>query len=126
METIQHLNWDTQDWEQVNPYMKRKMVSGGKTTIAQIALKDGFVVPMHSHINEQITQVISGKMRFVFGDEDGNEIVVGPGDVLVIPANLPHEAHVIGDVFETDTWAPRREDWINQDRRLSAQRRITT
>lgn len=94
--------------------MKRKMVSGEKTTVAQIALKDGFVVPMHSHINEQITQVISGKMRFVFGDEDGTEIVIGPGDVLVIPANLPHEAHVIGDVFETDTWAPRREDWINK------------
>ena len=39
---------------------------------------------------------------------------VGPGEVLVIPANLPHEAHVIGDVFETDTWSPRREDWINK------------
>ncbi|NND73121.1 MAG: cupin domain-containing protein [Rhodothermales bacterium] len=114
MEGIQVLNWDTEDWETVNPQMKRKIISGAKITVAQIALKDGFVVPMHSHINEQITQVISGKMRFVFGGDDNSEVTLGPGDVIVIPADVPHEAHVIGDVFEIDTWSPRREDWINK------------
>jgi quercetin dioxygenase-like cupin family protein len=114
MDEIQELNWDAIEWEQVNPHMKRKMVNGSKLTIAQILLSDGFVVPMHSHINEQVTQVISGKMRFIFGEDRAKEVILGPGDVIVIPANLPHEAHMIGDVFETDTWAPRREDWINK------------
>ncbi len=114
MNEILELNWDTEEWEQVNPHMKRKMISGANMTVAQIELKDGFVVPMHSHINEQITQVIKGKMRFIFGEDRSKELTLGPGDVIVIPANLPHEAHMIGDVYETDTWAPRREDWINK------------
>ena len=29
------------------------------------------------------------------------------GDIVVIPGNLPHEALMIGDVEEIDTWAPR-------------------
>ena len=30
-------------------------------TVAKIYFEDGFVVPMHSHHNEQITQVVKGK-----------------------------------------------------------------
>ena len=41
-------------------------------------------------------------------------MILGPGDVVVIPANLPHEATMIGDVLEFDSWAPRREDWLNK------------
>jgi quercetin dioxygenase-like cupin family protein len=68
---------------------------------------------MHSHPNEQITQVIKGKMHFVFGEDRAEERVLGPGDVVVIPAYLPHEATCIGDVQEMDIWAPRREDWLD-------------
>lgn len=114
MEELQELSWDSIEWEQVNPNMRRKLVNGANLTVAHIAMKDGFVVPMHSHVNEQVTQVISGKMRFYFGEDRAKEVVIGPGEVLVIPANLPHEAHMVGDVVETDTWAPRREDWINK------------
>ena len=35
------------------------------------------------------------------------------GDSVVIPANLPHEALMIGDVEEIDNWAPPRQDWID-------------
>jgi quercetin dioxygenase-like cupin family protein len=39
---------------------------------------------------------------------------LGPGDVIVIPSNVPHEALCIGDVEEMDTWSPRRDDWLNK------------
>ena len=35
------------------------------------------------------------------------------GDIVVIPGNLPHEALMIGDVEEIDSFAPPREDWLN-------------
>jgi mannose-6-phosphate isomerase-like protein (cupin superfamily) len=38
---------------------------------------------------------------------------LGPGDSVVIPAHLPHEALMIGDVEEIDTWSPIREDWLD-------------
>ena len=67
MAELERTNWDAIEWEDVNPHMKRKIVTGDLMTVAQIFLKDGFTVPLHSHINEQITQVISGKMKFRFG-----------------------------------------------------------
>jgi quercetin dioxygenase-like cupin family protein len=94
--------------------MRRQIITGELMTVARIYLKDGFLVPMHSHHNEQITQVISGVLKFRLGKDGDETIDVGPGQVIVIPANLPHEALVVGDVVETDMWAPRRDDWLNQ------------
>ena len=36
-----------------------------------------------------------------------------PGEVLIIPANVPHEAEMIGDVEEIDVLAPLCEDWLS-------------
>ena len=80
---------------------------------AAIYFEDGFVVPMHSHHNEQITQVVKGQMRFEFGGDDPKELLLNPGDVVVIPPNLPHAATCIGPVEEIDMWSPRRDDWLD-------------
>jgi quercetin dioxygenase-like cupin family protein len=111
---VQLLQWDDVPMEKVNPMMRRQIITGDLMTIARIYFKDGFLVPMHSHHNEQITQVISGLLTFRLGENGEDEIDVGPGEAIVIPANLPHEALVVGDVVEMDMWAPRRDDWLNQ------------
>ncbi len=111
---VELLQWDNVPMETVNPSMQRQIITGELMTVARIYLKDGFLVPMHSHHNEQITQVISGVLKFRLGKDGDETIDVGPGEVIVIPANLPHEALVVGDVVETDMWAPRRDDWLNQ------------
>jgi len=110
---LQTVNWDEIDLETVNPHLKRRIVTGDLMTVARIYIADGFTVPLHSHHNEQVTQVISGRMRFVFGENREGEMELGPGDVVVIPAHLPHEATAIGDVEEMDMWAPRRQDWLD-------------
>ena len=111
---LDSINWDEIELETVNPHMRRRIVTGERMTVARIYFKDGFLVPMHSHENEQITQVISGVLRFTFGDEQGETKDVGPGDVVVIPAHVPHQALCIGEVEEMDMWSPRREDWLNK------------
>jgi len=110
---LQIKNWDDIELETVNPSMKRRIATGELLTVARIYLADGFTVPMHSHHNEQVTQVISGRMHFVFGENREQEQMLGPGDCVVIPAHLPHEATAIGDVEEMDMWAPRRDDWLD-------------
>lgn len=105
--------WDDVPLETVNPSMQRRLITGELMTVARIYFKDGFHVPRHSHHNEQITQVISGKMHFRFGADGETEMTLGAGDVVVIPAHLPHEATCIGDVEEMDMWAPRRDDWLD-------------
>jgi quercetin dioxygenase-like cupin family protein len=111
---VELLQWDEIPIETVNPMMRRQIITGELMTVARIYFKDGFLVPMHSHHNEQITQVISGHLRFRLGADGKDEVDVGPGEAIVIPADLPHEALAVGDVVEMDMWAPRRDDWLNQ------------
>ena len=111
---IQKLNWESVPSEEVNPSMSRKIVTGEKLMIAKMKFKDGFVVPLHQHLHEQVTQVISGQIRFWFGENKLQVMDLHPGDVVVIPSNLPHEAMMMGDVEEIDTWAPPRQDWLDK------------
>ena len=111
---INKLNWETVPTEYVNPSMARKIISGEKLMIAKMKFKDGFVVPQHHHVHEQVTQVVAGQMRFWFGENKEHIMDLYPGDVVVIPPNLPHEALMIGDVEEIDTWAPPRQDWLDK------------
>ena len=110
---IQKLNWDSIPTEEVTPKMHRKIISGDKLMIAKMTFKDGFHVPLHTHVNEQITQVLSGTIRFWFGKDKEETMDLKAGDTVVIPSNLPHEALMIGDVEEIDTWAPPRQDWLD-------------
>jgi len=103
---IQKLNWESVPAEEVNPSMSRKIISGEKLMIAKIKCRDGFEVPLHHHVHEQVTQVDSGKMRFWFGENKEQVVDLYPGDTVVIPSNLPHAALMIGEVEEIDTWAP--------------------
>ena len=65
---VKRVNWDEIPTEHVTPKMERKLVYGDKVMIAKMKFKAGFMVPLHSHINEQVTQVTSGTMRFWFGE----------------------------------------------------------
>ena len=109
---LNKISWDEVPTEEVTPSMARKIVAGEKLMIARMKFKDGFKVPMHSHENEQITHVISGTIKFWFGEDREQEMELNAGEMVVIPPNLPHEALMIGDVEETDSWAPPREDWL--------------
>jgi quercetin dioxygenase-like cupin family protein len=110
---VEKLSWDTVPQEEVNPSMKRRIITGEKLMIAKMNFKDGFVVPLHHHVHEQITQVVSGKMRFWFGANKEQVIDLEAGEVVVIPSNVPHEALMIGEVVEIDSWSPPREDWLD-------------
>ena len=76
---LEKISWDTVPVETVNPSMERKIVSGEKMMIARMKFKDGFRVPLHHHVNEQITQVISGTIRFWFGENKDQEMDLTAG-----------------------------------------------
>lgn len=98
--------------EQLNEKLSRQMISGENATISQLLLKKGATVPRHSHMNEQYSWIISGALNFVFDDR---EILVGAGEILLIPANVAHSAVALEDTVDVDIFAPRREDWIRKE-----------
>jgi quercetin dioxygenase-like cupin family protein len=97
--------------EQMNPLFTRQFVTGEKTMLAKIFLKQGCVVPTHQHPNEQISLVLSGSMEFVV---NGKSQVVEAGDILVIPADVPHSALAIEDFEGLDIFTPPRQDWLEK------------
>ena len=110
----QHIRWNDLPLEPLNPLLQRRYISGEQTTIAQIFLLKGCVVPTHSHHNEQISTIISGALRFTFNPEtEPQEFTVRPGEVLVIPPHVPHSAQALEDTLNLDIFSPRREDWIS-------------
>ena len=81
--------------------------------IAHIYLAKGAIVPKHAHVNEQITYVIEGRMRFALGEDESQRVEVGAGEVLHIPANLPHSAEALEDTLDVDVFHPLRQDWLD-------------
>ena len=87
MKKIIKNSWESVDEEEVNSQMKRKIIHGEKLMIVKMKFKDGFIVPMHSHMNEQITQVNKGTIRFWLNSEESNPIDVNEGDFIIIPGS---------------------------------------
>ena len=106
------LNWQSIPREQMNPKVARQAFHTAQMTIARIELSQGVTVPEHQHVNEQVSLVESGKLKFVLA---GVERIVGPGDIVEIAPNVPHWVEAIEDSVAMDLFTPRREDWLRGD-----------
>jgi len=107
----QHHAWADLEEEALKGTITRRLITGDAMMIAQIVLRRGDTVPTHAHPNEQITYIISGALKFTLGEER-TEKIVRAGEVLVIPANLPHAAEALEDTLDLDVFSPPREDWL--------------
>jgi len=109
---VEPFAWETEPIEPLNQRIGRQMLNGDAMTLARITLAQGAVVPEHSHPNEQIATVLSGRVRFRLGDE---ELVVDALASVLITGGVPHEVEALEDSVVLDAFAPRREDWIRGD-----------
>lgn len=112
MDLIEKSAWASMEVEKLNDKISRQMMSGENATVSRLLLSRGAVVPRHFHVNEQYSWIITGSLKFVFDDR---EVVVGAGEVLLIPPNVPHSAIALEDTVDVDFFAPRREDWIRKE-----------
>ena len=108
---LQYIPWRTVELEDLNPLLQRQFVVGQEIMLARVLLKKGCIVPEHSHHNEQLTYIVEGALKFWI---DGREIVVNAGEVLCIPARMPHKAEALTDTVDLDVFNPPRADWINK------------
>ncbi|MDQ3346619.1 MAG: cupin domain-containing protein, partial [Acidobacteriota bacterium] len=95
--------WDEIALEKVTEMISRKIVTGAREMVAQVYLKKGALVPMHSHESEQMTYVLQGALKFLI---NGEEITVREGELLHIPSRMEHQAEALDDTFELDLFSP--------------------
>lgn len=87
----------------------RQRIIGEQMMLSRVKLAKGFFVPSHQHANEQFAVLLSGKMKFGVGAEGTpghREMVLVGGEVLWLPANVPHSAEALEETVILDLFSP--------------------
>jgi quercetin dioxygenase-like cupin family protein len=78
------------------------------TTLAFWEVEKGAVLPMHSHVHEQIMQVLEGTFELTIDNESN---IYKQGLMVVIPSNAVHGGTALTDCKLFDIFSPVREDY---------------
>jgi quercetin dioxygenase-like cupin family protein len=113
-ERVRTFRWEDMERERVVEGIDRRIINGDQMMLTHVYLDKGAVVPLHSHHNEQFTYVLEGVLRFWIGDEGSEPIDIRAGEVLHIPAHVPHKAEALEDTLDVDVFSPPRQDWLDK------------
>lgn len=94
--------------QEVFPGYHGRFVHSNHMTQALWEIEKGYPVPLHSHHNEQIVNVLDGEYELTV---DGQPHLLSAGDVFVIPPNVPHSGMARTDCHLLDIFSPVREDY---------------
>ena len=81
---------------------------GEKMTFGYVELKAGSSVPLHQHVQEQITYILEGQLDMIIGEA---ACTLTAGMYHVISSNTPHSAIAKTDCKVIDAFSPVREDY---------------
>ncbi|MDX1932865.1 MAG: cupin domain-containing protein [Capsulimonadales bacterium] len=111
MKATEVLNWDVLAEATIpstGGAVLRRFFSGERLTMARVTFEAGAAIAEHVHENEQMTLVLSGRMEFLVA---GKATSVSAGEVIYLPANVPHAARAIDASVLMDVFSPPRADW---------------
>ena len=96
--------------KEIVPGYFAKFIHTDKMTLAYWDVIAGHTLPEHSHIHEQVSQILEGKFKLVV---DGVAHMLEPGKIVVIPSNTKHYGVSLTDCKLIDVFSPVREDYRN-------------
>ncbi len=101
------VRWADLEADHPMPLLERKRIHGDRMTVARVLLRKGFRIDPHSHDEEQVAIILSGKIRFLVGAPGHQkEIVVGADELLHFPSNVPHGAEALEETVVLDLFSP--------------------
>ncbi|MEA3337404.1 MAG: cupin domain-containing protein [Chloroflexota bacterium] len=108
---------DSVEPEEIIAGFHGKLIHTDNLTISFWQIEAGATLPGHNHQHEQVTAVLEGRLQFVL---DGEERVLEPGAVAVIPGGVFHSAQALTDCRVVDVFQPARSDYPGQFHRTEA------
>jgi quercetin dioxygenase-like cupin family protein len=87
----------------------KTLACGEKTHLTEFKLSGGATIPKHSHPHEQTGYLVSGRMKFVIGDDVFD---AESGDGWNIAGHIEHGVDVLEDSVVIEVFSPAREDYL--------------
>lgn len=100
--------WDALESREIVPGYHGRFVNGDQMTASNWQVEEGALLPEHAHPHEQISVVLEGMFELTINGE-ARQLV--PGDVAVIPGNVPHSGRAITACRVMDVFSPPREEY---------------
>ncbi len=94
--------------KEIMPGYHGKMVHSESMTWAFWDVEKDAEVPEHNHVHEQIMHVLEGSFEFTLG---GKTAIYYPGDIVIIPSNVPHSGKALTPCKLMDIFSPAREEY---------------
>jgi quercetin dioxygenase-like cupin family protein len=99
---------DTLPVREIFPGFRARVVHSARTSESWVDIDAGASFPEHQHPHEQIVNVLEGELEITAGDVTHR---LTPGQVLVIPPEVPHSGRAISACRVLDVFAPSREEY---------------
>ena len=93
---------------EILPKCHVRFVHSENMTFAYWNLEEGAELPAHQHPQEQVCNMIEGRMELTVG---GETRLVTDGSVIVIASNTPHSVKALALCYVIDVFYPIREDY---------------
>jgi quercetin dioxygenase-like cupin family protein len=90
------------------PYGEARLLGGSQVLGIWAKIRAGSHIPSHSHPNEQIAWLISGRFDYKFGT--GEEATCTAGSLVLIPGGIEHEVWYQEDCELLEVFSPPRTD----------------
>lgn len=102
--------------QQIEPYeivpgYQARFVHSTTMTLAYVEIDADARLPEHSHYHEQVINMLEGKFELMLA---GEKLTLEPGNVVVIPPNMPHSGLAKTRCRILDVFHPIREDFVNK------------
>lgn len=94
MEKFTKSSWYERSEEKLDPKLSQRVFSTKNAIVVHYIYEPGLEFENHSHPQEQITIVQSGRLGFEIA---GEKIELKPGDICSIAPNVEHSTVVLGN-----------------------------
>ena len=96
------------DPREIMPGFFGRMIHTDSMSFVYWDIKEGSLLPEHSHVHEQVVNMLEGKFLLVV---EGESRELLPGSVVAIPGNAAHSGKALTDCRILDVFCPVREDY---------------
>ena len=87
---------------------RKTLLYGESMLMTDFKLSGGYVLPVHSHPQEQTGYLVSGHIVLSIENEEYDML---PGDAWTVKGGLKHGAKIIDDSVAIEVFSPVREDY---------------